>query len=88
LDKFVTNQATIFTHFVNELARANSQAAREPNELISHLFFARFVNKPSQARSTNELDQDEPCRAELAWRPALITTQQEAKNLPTYKKKL
>jgi hypothetical protein len=35
LDKFVTSQATIFTHFVNELARANSQVAREPNELES-----------------------------------------------------
>jgi hypothetical protein len=35
LDKFVTIQATIFAPFVNELARANWQVAREPKELES-----------------------------------------------------
>jgi hypothetical protein len=34
-DKFVMSQANIFARFVNELARANSQAAHEPNELES-----------------------------------------------------
>jgi hypothetical protein len=33
--KFVTSQTTIFARFVNELARANLQAACEPNKLES-----------------------------------------------------
>jgi hypothetical protein len=34
-DKFVMRQATIFAQFVNEVAQANSQAARETNKLES-----------------------------------------------------